>query len=111
MEFLGADANLCAKSKLGAVGEGGGDVDIHACGIDPGGEHVGGLLVAGDDALAVAASVTCDVRYGLFYTGYGADTHLIVQPFTAKVIFSGVLQQLCGILSNKCGKGLFVGIY
>ena len=54
VEFLCRYSDLGAEAELAAVGERRGQVDIDAGGIHAAREAAGGILVFGDDGLAVA---------------------------------------------------------
>ena len=56
MQLLGADADLGTEPELLAVGEAGRRVDDDGGGVDLAGEALGGVEVAGDDGLGVAAT-------------------------------------------------------
>ena len=64
VQFLCADANLCAKAELTAIGEAGGGIVIDTGGIDLVEEALGGCGVLGDDALAVTRAIAGNVLKG-----------------------------------------------
>ena len=68
VELLGGDAHLTAQTELSAVGEAGGDVDVHGGTVHLTGEagRSGGVLR--DDAVAVMGGVGGDVGDGIVQT-------------------------------------------
>lgn len=93
VELLGGDAYFGSETELPAVGEGGGNVGVDACGIDFAGEEADCFGVFGDDGFAVARAVLLDEVDGLVDVGNGFYGHFIVEPFVSEVGVGGVFQQ------------------
>ena len=89
VQLLGRDAHLTAQTKLAAVGKAGGAVHIHSGAVYRSGEPVGVCLRPGQDGLAVAGGVLCDVGNGLIYTVHHLDGKDIVQKLGVKVRRTG----------------------
>lgn len=85
MQLLRGDAHLCAEAQLSPIGEPGGDVDSHRCGIDGGDEGVRVVEVLRHDHLGVAGAVGADMVDGLFDPGDELDGDLESQVFLGPV--------------------------
>ena len=69
------------------------------------------LFVAGDDALAVAASVTADMTDGGFKGRHCLDRHGIIHELSTETVGGGWGEQGCRIVALQSCEGVFVGLY
>ena len=90
--------------------EGGRDVDVDAGGVDAARELRGGLLVFGDDGLAVARRVAGDMRQCPVERRDGLDGQFVVEELGAEMLFGGMFQQPGGVVPVEGGESLFVGV-
>src|SRR5699024_8800690 len=85
VQFVGRYTDLGAEAEHLAVGPGGGGVDHHGGGIDPGAERVGDLDAAGRDGLGVPGGPAGDVVEGLVHAVDHLDRDVHAQVLLAPV--------------------------
>lgn len=85
MELLRRNAHLAAEAELPAVGEAGGDVDVHRRAVDLVDKAVGRGLVLGHDAIAVVRRVMLDMRDGRIQIIYDRDGENVIEKFCVEV--------------------------
>ena len=85
MELLRRNAHLAAEAELPAVGEAGGDVDVHRRAVDLVDKAVGRGLVLGHDAIAVVRRVMLDMRDGRIQIIYDRDGENVIEKFRVEV--------------------------
>ena len=89
MELLGGNAHLAAQAELAAVGEAGGGVHVHRGAVHTGGKAGGGLLVGGDDGVAVVGGMGGNVGDGRVQAVHHAHRHLVIQILGVEILFTG----------------------
>ena len=61
MQFLCADADLCAKSKFKAIRKAGRRIDIDGCRVNPVQKFLGVIVILRDDRFGMTGIVTIDM--------------------------------------------------
>ena len=85
MELLGADADLCAKSKLVPIRETGRGIHIDCRCVNPIQEFPGIGIIAGDNGFGVASIIAVDMRNRLVNASDCLDRQNIIQVFRAPI--------------------------
>ena len=85
VQLLSGNTHLAAQTKLAAIRKAGGAVHIHSGAVYRSGEPVGVCLCPGQDGLAVAGGMLCNVGNGLVYAVHHLDGKNIVQKLGVKV--------------------------
>jgi len=89
VNFVGADAHLCAEPKPETVAEAAAAIDHHIRGIHQAHEDICPLFILTDDNIGVSGAIMIDMAHGLFQgvdNFYGQD---IIQVFGLPVILCG----------------------